>query len=242
MQNEPQRGDPDPGELAATAAPAASDSPAPASPADAIANARAAGAFSNPAPDRIMLDQAAAVSEHVRLAEIFCRTFIPNPDPRADYKWVIQFAKDQYTAVVKNFDDIDGKAASLIGYFGGGAGAIAVGALAGVLADKTPPLVAAAAVPSFVVAMAAVILATLARQRFTFYLPNVRGAAEYANDLYECAEIQFVGQWVWATALTAHASNKRARYYNRAIWCAAAAIGLLLLPMLASLMVKFGAM
>jgi hypothetical protein len=237
---------PTPADLAGSQQPAAATTTAtPTDPAAAVAETRAG---SQPALDSTtyvnvsaydgLIDHIIATDEPTRLAQEFARTFVPSPDPAVDYKWVIQHAKDRHAACLKNFDEIDAKAASLAGYFGGGAGALAVGSLAGLSAEKGFVAIAIATVPSFVLAIVAMIFAILARQRFYRYNPSVRSAARYANDLGVCGEIQFVGQWVYATALTDYFTRKRSWYYNRATWLAAASIASLIIPLAVAIVQK----
>jgi hypothetical protein len=176
------------------------------------------------------------IAEHpsVKAAAEFAQAFAPQPD--ADYKWVVCDAKDQHAAVLKAFNDQDAKAASILGYLGSGAGLLSIGALTAVATDRISSAVALSGVPAFVMAVAALICAALARQVSKIFHPHLIFAVRCATECGPTAEARFVGQWFLATALTATTLKRKAKWLGRATWAFIAAVALLLLPLLVSLL------
>src|SRR5262245_31100274 len=67
------------------------------------------------------------------------------PQDGVNYEWVVAVAKARYDALVKAFDDLDAKAAAIVGYLGGGTGLITLGTLFTAINTAVSPWVAVAA-------------------------------------------------------------------------------------------------
>ncbi|OWK34290.1 hypothetical protein FRUB_10261 [Fimbriiglobus ruber] len=144
---------------------------------------------------------------------------------------MLQAAKDDHAYALKTFDDLDVKAAALIGYFSGGAGLVVVGAIAGIAEGKIGPATAIGIMPAFACAIASIVYGILVRQVGTVYRPSVTLAARYAADLTETGEVAFAGQWVLATALTLFGCDRKARLLMVATILSACSVGLLAVPL-----------
>ena len=174
----------------------------------------------------------------VRSAAVFNESF--DPVEGVDYGWVEDYAKEAYLSLRQSLTKLDDKAATVINYLAGGAGLFTLGSLAGVAAAKVPPVVVWWAIPSMTFAVAAIVLATIARiPRATFAPPGADKVKRLAEH-YGTAEAAkkagaLLPQWHLLTALLRPTLDAKAWWLSWSNWCMVIAICLLLLPLIVSL-------
>lgn len=187
------------------------------------------------------LEAAIAGDPGARAADEYQRTH--QPVEGIDYRPAEAYAKEVYLHARQVFKNLDEKATVIINYLASGAGLFTLGSLAGVAAAKVPPLVVWLALPSMGCAVAAIVLATLARRPRPVFPPgNATQAAAVAEACVDEALAKkmawaLLAQWNLLTALLRRPIAAKGWYIERANWCLVAAVGLLLVPLITSLLV-----
>ena len=160
-----------------------------------------------------------------------------------DYKWVVAHAKDQYARAMANFKTIDEKAAAIIGYLGGGVGALMVATVASLATDKADARAALLTLPSFFAAIAALVFAVLARRPYAiaFGGPTVEWATLAAGMLPTDGpgEAAALGSWCVAINLVSWFADRKARWLNTSTWALVVALGLLAVPVIGLIILKW---
>lgn len=102
------------------------------------------------------------------------------PSADSDYKWVLDYAVREYEMASLRLESLDGKADTLIGYLGAGAGLVSIGIAYSTGQHKSSVLVAA--IPALLLLLFAILLALVARLPSKFPSPpHAKDALEYAN-------------------------------------------------------------
>lgn len=164
--------------------------------------------------------------------------FIPRDG--VDYGWVAEYAKAKHEDTVRVFDILDDKATAIVNALTAGAGVFTLGSLAGVAAAKVPPTVIWWALPSMLSAVAAVVLATLVRIPWGFHRAGpIKEAVAVAEHYRTRKKAERAGAtltlWADVDALNAGVLVKKSNLLWWANVAVIAAVGLLLLPLIASL-------
>lgn len=124
----------------------------------------------------------------------FKRTFTPLAG--ADYGWVLQLARDEYSRAVEAFRLVDGKAATVGNYLAAGAGLLTFGAVAAVADGRIDRWVVLAAVPSLLLALAALVVSVVARISIVRpSVPPITYAVGYAEFDPQQGQAAFLGVW-----------------------------------------------
>lgn len=200
--------------------------------------------MTDPLPSWVNPTIAIATREDFAVAEAtrFCNEF--KPEPGVDYGWVLARAKEQYALAETTFKALDDKASSIVTYLGSGTGALALAWTAAVTSNNVLPGVGACAFPAFCAAFWAVKKAMYARSpRGCAYPPSGKEAARRADYYHDAAakeaEYSTVGQWHYAAAVMQWAADKKADAVNEAALYLTWAVGLLSLPLVASVVARF---
>lgn len=162
----------------------------------------------------------------------FKNTFEPSDE--VDYDWILDYAKDQYDHYVSVYRALDEKGSSIVGYLGGGAGLLMLGALTAVSAGQIHPLVILYVLPSVFLSLASLCFAAKARQaNWTVTPPSVEGAVLYAEYFQPAlkARAAFLGQWYLSITVMREVISSKAWWVNRAIWLFVASVVALVLPL-----------
>ena len=182
----------------------------------------------------------------------FYKTFIPKPGE--DYSWLLAAAKWRYDQVDKAVEYIDTKAAAVINYFGTGVGVLTFTAAAGAGTGAVSATVAGWAVPAFAVGTASVAVAALVRRpselqpgpSATFGAKLIDRYEDFAvvdgvdsTKAIKQAEYATAGLWEMASDANTDVLARKADLLTWAVWLKAAAIGLLLLPLIAAVVEKW---
>lgn len=165
------------------------------------------------------------------------------PREKVVYDWVVDYAQDRYAEHDRAFSDLDGKAASIIGYLGGGTSLLTLGALTAAATGQVHPWVVVAAVPALLLALAALVFASLARQaNWAYAMPTVAVAVDYAHyfDTAGDARAATLGQWHFTTTLMRKAVGRKATRVNVATWLFVGSVVALLLPLGIAVGRRFG--
>jgi hypothetical protein len=179
-----------------------------------------------PLPDLAFLER----DERHRDAVAFLRA---PKTPNGDIEWLAEYGKDLWTDSKAIFARIDDKADSIIKYLGGGTGIFALGVLAKV--DATTAYLVFCCLPAIVCSLISVFLATLARRpRGVPSLPSVENAMRYAEMDGIKGEVEFIAQWNLACTDMKLVCLRKAHLLELATWLYVAAIGFLVLPLLAA--------
>jgi hypothetical protein len=186
--------------------------------------------------ERALRDNAAA-----RHAAEFANAW--QPRDKVDYEWVLVVAKGRYDALVKAFEDLDNKAAAIVGYLGSGTGLITLGTLFTALNAAVSPWVAAAALFPIGFAAAALLCACRARATDAIYPPPtveqlVKIADEFGEDTAK-AKAVMAAQWDVSTALMRPVVERKGRGVDEANWLFAWAVLTLALPLLTHIGFRF---
>jgi len=160
-----------------------------------------------------------------------------------DYKWVVAHAKEQYARAMAHFKMVDEKASTLVGYLSGSLGVMILGLIGTVAVDKLNAIVGLLSLPSFMVGLTALILAILARRPFrTMYGgPPIPWAAQAAGMSPDDGpgEAAGLGLWALTTSFVSWSANQKARWYNASVWALAVTLGLLVLPAIGVIILKW---
>ncbi len=169
-----------------------------------------------------------------------------DPLDGVDYTWLADVAKGRYDMMVKAFEDLDAKAAALVGYLGSGTGMISLGTLFTVVNSTVSPWTALAALPALVAAFIALMCATHARHTESVYLPPTVEtlfpvANEFGKDVGR-AKAVMAAEWDVCTALMRPVIARKGERVNHANWYFAWAVILLSLPVLVSIVRRLAGM
>jgi hypothetical protein len=166
-----------------------------------------------------------------------------HPQDKVDYEWVLEVAKGRYDALVKAFEDLDNKAAAIVGYLGSGTGLITLGTLFTALNAAVSPWVAAAALFPIGFAAAALLCACRARETDTIHPPpTVEELVKIANEFGEDAakaKAVMAAQWDVCTALMRPVVARKGKSVDDANWMFAWAVLTLALPLLVHIGFRF---
>lgn len=166
-----------------------------------------------------------------------------SPLTGVSYSWVADIAKGRYDALLKAFDDLDAKAAALLGYLGGGAGLATLGTLFTVLNGQVSPWVIVFTMPAILAASASLWFAARARSTHDVFPPPDAGyllgvAEEFATDHepdHERPKAVAALQWDLCAAKMRPVVADKAWYVDRATYSYVAAVFLMVLPLFAAL-------
>lgn len=162
-----------------------------------------------------------------------------DPVPGVDYKWVVAYAREQYAAALAVFKELDDKAGSLLAYLGGGAGLLTAAAAAAVADSKIPAAVGLAALPSVLLAAAALVAALRSRRMHAVFLPpDIRHATRYAEFFGDRGEVAFVATVHQCEVLMRPVLAAKARRVEWALRLAVAAVGATALPLVVGVVVR----
>jgi hypothetical protein len=164
-------------------------------------------------------------------AKNFAKTI--EPEGGKDYGWVAEYAKDLYDRLARANKDIDEKANDIVKYLGGGSGLFALGAIA--KTDASNAIMLFYAIPSFVIAVCAIVCAAAVRRPMGIDLPpSVEAAFDYASHYDMTARAAFLGQWHVACQYLVLVNGYKAKLVKLATWLFVGAIALLILPIVAA--------
>jgi len=159
-----------------------------------------------------------------------------------DYSWVTVVAKGRYDALIKAFDDLDAKAAALVGYLGSSTGLISLGTLFTVINATVSPWVGVATIPSIALAAGALICAARARKTENIFPPPTAETlitiANSFNSNKEKAQAVMAAQWDICTALLRPAVQVKGEAVDCANRLFALAVISLSLPLLVQLCIR----
>ncbi|QDU22103.1 hypothetical protein [Urbifossiella limnaea] len=176
-----------------------------------------------------------AAGDPAALAAIqFVQDFTPKPG--VDYAWVEENARKAYELTAAAFDALDAKAGAIIGYVGAGAGLAAFGTVNTAATAAVHPAVAAAAVPTILFAVAALVFAARCRKSEPVYtLPSAIRLARRAEQNATAAEARayLIPQWNLSAAMLRVVIRRKGELVDNATWCFGCAVASLLLPLLA---------
>jgi hypothetical protein len=165
------------------------------------------------------------------------------PKDGVEYGELADYAKARYEDGRKLFDQLDTKAGTILTYLGAGAGLFTLGSLAAVSSAKVPVMLVGLAIPAMVCALVAVTLAALGRRPLdVFPLPAPVKMLPLAEHHKTDAKFKavLIPHWQLHTALLRQTVIDKAWYVSGATGFLIASLGLLLLPLLASLCVAPG--
>lgn len=163
------------------------------------------------------------------------------PKDGVDYAWVLKLARDKNAFVESQFKEADTKASAIVAMLGSGAGILTLGSLAAISIGKLDAWVAFSAMPAFFAASLALIFATIARQVETSSeLPMADQMVPWAESKPPAtAEAATIGAIHLATHSLQLAVRRKLWWYQYATWMAVAAVALLAMPAIISLMISF---
>lgn len=160
-----------------------------------------------------------------------------DPRPGVDYGWVVAYAREQFAATLGVFKDLEDKAAWLIGYVGGGASLVGLGAVVALVNAKIPPHVAWAAVAPVACAVVALYCAVSSRMTApVYYPPAVRDAARYAEFFGDRAEAAFLGQLHLCVSMMHPVLQHKAAWLEWGMRFTVATVAAMLVPLLVALL------
>ncbi len=159
------------------------------------------------------------------------------------YGWVEVVAKSRYDALVKAFEDLDAKAAALVGYLGSGTGMISLGTLFTVVNSTVSPWTAIAVLPAIGLAFIALMCAAHARHTDTIFPPptaeTLLRIAGHFGDAEEKAKAAMAAQWDICAALMRPVIARKGEIVNNANFYFAWAVFALSLPLVVSVIRRF---
>jgi hypothetical protein len=165
-----------------------------------------------------------------------------------NYAWAVKLAKDLHDYYEKSAKEIDDKAASVVGYLGGGTGLFTLGSVAAVGSGNAHWSVVVAALPSFLAAGLALHLAACVRRTHEFSIPSASSAVAYANfDEFipphtegktGNGEVEFMGQWHEAAAKVGAIVERKGALFDRSLRVFVIAVFSLILPLFTGIVVS----
>ncbi len=160
-----------------------------------------------------------------------------SPKDGVDYKWVEEYAKQQFDALKKMFDDLDGKATAIINYLTSGAGLFTLGTLAALFSAKVASWAIVCAIPSVLCAIIAVGLAAWTRKPRNVFTPPppdqmVDMAEHFSSDETERGRALMIPIWYLCSTLLRQEIALKGKYLNLATWLMIATVASLLIPLI----------
>jgi hypothetical protein len=158
--------------------------------------------------------------------------------PGTEYGWIVDHAKALHADADKDFDALDGKAASIITNLGGGAGLLTITSLAALASGQVDRIIIFAALPAFVLSLAAVFFGLWARRpAWLASAPTVERAVEQAHhyDSTEEAKGALLGQWHLAIEVLRAVVHRKAKWVQWATWTSFFAVCALIVPLIVAL-------
>lgn len=172
------------------------------------------------------------------------------PKEGVDYRWVVEFARRRHEYFEKSAESLDNKAASIIGYLGGGTGLFTLGSVAAIGSGNANPWIVLLAFPSVLLAGLALYFASKVRRTSSYGYPKLESAVEYAEHFQppiedpdqkptRSGEEEFIGTWHEATELTKCSLARKGRDFDWAMRLFFWAIIALFLPLTAGAVTGF---
>jgi hypothetical protein len=170
-------------------------------------------------------------------ARKYKQTLTPRED--VEYGWVCEYAKINFKMIHDTYIGLDEKADTIIRHLTSGTGLLALGSIAFIAQGTANAWIALMAVPSFIVALAGVVIAIQTRlPAETKMPPSVKGAMDYAESFGDSAEETFLGQWHEACEGMAIAAAAKSTGVSRAYLCYIFALILLMIPFVGGAVLK----
>ncbi|HYH67999.1 MAG TPA: hypothetical protein VD866_25110 [Urbifossiella sp.] len=170
--------------------------------------------------------------------------FVRDFDPKSgvDYGWVEDHARRLYEQAVGVFDALDAKAGAVIGHVGVGAGFATFGTAAAAASTSVHPLVLLAAIPTVVLAAAAVWNAARCRRTSDVHrAPGADVLVGIAERHPAEARAYLIPQWHLCTALLMPAIRRKAELVDAATRDFALAVLGLAFPLAAIVITRLSA-
>lgn len=168
------------------------------------------------------------------------------PKPEVDYRWVVNFAKSTVDYYEKASADVDSKAASVVGYLGGGTGLFTLGSIAAVASGNAHYAIILCAMPSVIFATISLAFAIGVRLTGNHGYPKLTSAVKFAEHYGPSekssagnGEVDFIGLWHQAATTTAHTVHRKSLLFDRSLKWFAAAVASLLIPLAAGAIVSY---
>lgn len=166
-----------------------------------------------------------------------------NPNTKAfdekRYDWVANCAPKLWESRLAVFYKMDDRAGSLLAWISGATGLLAGGVTLALADDKLHWIVATAFLPSFICVLVAVV--ELLRTRLSSELyppPRIHDCVKFVEGCYPKGQIAILSNWHKAITRITTVSQDKAVRISGAIWHAAWAVTLLLVPLVIAIIGK----
>jgi hypothetical protein len=180
------------------------------------------------------LEAFAAECPDTQRANDFSNNFVPKQG--VDYLWVEELARHRRDEITNIFESLDTKATTITTYLTSGLGVFTIASLASVWSAKVPVHVLVYAMPALIFAIAAVVMALLARWPRNVLQPpkaetGVRFAERFPNDTLRARALT-IPLWELCNAVLAKRTGDKAWYVAWSFILMACSIITLPLPLL----------